>query len=150
MLAAVVPAQVVFTQRQRLTVVKDTLHVVNIGFFFINLGGREETGWRHLFAVAHHNQRLASCNGSHGLAGRHLRGLVEDDQVELLGFQVDVLGHTDRTHQHTRAESWQQSGYVVHNRADGVASSAVGDIAFQDTDLRTVSRGRRRRRHSCC
>ena len=103
-LTAVVPVQLMLTQRERNAVVEDAFHVVDGSFLVVHLVRSKETGRRHLLAVAHDNKRLAAGNGSNGLTGGHLRSLVEDDQVKLLGIQVDVLRHGDGTHQHTRAQ----------------------------------------------
>ena len=85
-LTAVVPIQLMLTQREGDAVVEDALHIIDVGLFLVNGVGREETGRRHLLAVAHDNERLTAGNGSNGLTGGHLRSLVEDDQVKLLGI----------------------------------------------------------------
>ena len=90
-LTAIVPVQLMFTERQGDTIVQDALHVVDVSLFLIHLGRHEEAGRRHLFPIAHHDQRLASCYGSHSLTRWHLRSLIEDNQIKLLGIQIDEL-----------------------------------------------------------
>ena len=71
-LTAVVPVQLMLTQGEGDAVVENALHIIYIGLFLVNGVGSEETGRRHLLAVAHDNECLATGNGSNGLAGGHL------------------------------------------------------------------------------
>ena len=136
MLRAVVPREVVSRHGERDTLVEDAVHVVDFRLILVHLLRGEEAGGRHLLGVAHADERLASCDGPYGLAGGHLRRLVEDDEVELLAVHVDILRHADGAHQHAGAQLGQQGGNLVDDLADAHAPAAVGDVALQDAHLR--------------
>ena len=58
----------------------------------------EERGRGELFGVAHDHQLLAPGDGTDGLGGRQLRGLVHDDDVERHGAGLQKLGDGLRAH----------------------------------------------------
>ena len=104
MLRAVVPRQVMTRHGECDTVIKNTVHIIDFHLILIHRLCCEEACWWHLLRVAYTDQRLTTSNGADGLTSRHLRCLIEDHQVELLPSHVDILSHTDRTHQHARTE----------------------------------------------
>ena len=147
MLRAVVPGEVVSGHGERDTVVQDAVHVVYLRLVLVYLLRGKEAGGRHLLRVAHTDEGLATGYGTDGLAGRHLRSLVEDDEVELLAVHVDILRHADRTHQHAGTQLRQQGGYLVDDLSDAHASSTVGDVALEDAHLRVARCCQSLRRH---
>ena len=146
----VVPRQVACGQRERDAVVEDALHVVDVGLFFVNGIGGEETCRRHLLRVAHTDEGLAAGNGADSLGGGHLRCLVEADDVERRQVEVDELSHGDGAHEHDRTELGQQRGYLVHDVADGGAAAVGGDVALQDAQFGDGRGLQRLRRHVGC
>ncbi len=83
-LAAVVPFELVFAEREGDAVVEDALHVVDVGFFLIDVRRGEEVGGGHLLAVAHDDKGIASGDSADGFARGNLRCFVENYQVEFL------------------------------------------------------------------
>ena len=69
---AIMPSEIAGGQRQGDTVVENALHIVDVSLGLVYGVGGEETGGRHLFGVAHADERFSSCDSSHGLAGGHL------------------------------------------------------------------------------
>ena len=80
----VVPVELQRRDFQRATVLQNALQVIDVGFILVHVGRGKETRWGHLFGITHHDKCLTAGNGSNGFAGRHLGGLVKNDQVELL------------------------------------------------------------------
>ena len=93
MTRTIVPHEVAGGQREGDAVIEDALHIVDVGFGFINGIGGEEAGRWHLFRVAHADEGFSSSNGSNGFACGHLGCLVEANDVEGWLVEVDELRH---------------------------------------------------------
>ena len=138
MARTIVPVELQRRDLQRAAVLKDALQVVDVSLFLVHVGGSEETRWRHLFGVAHHDQSLSAGDGSHGLTRRHLGSLVENHQVKLFLRKVKKLCHRHRTHQHTRAQPRHQLRNLVEEVTQGETASAIRDVAVQKSYLAAV------------
>ena len=138
--AAIVPTEVARGHGKRDTIVEDRLHVVVLSLALVRLLHLEETRRRHLLRVSHYHERLSARYRTHGLRGRHLRGLVEDHEIERRLVEVEKLCHAHRAHEHTGAEARQQRGYLVDNLADARPASSTGYIALENAQLRGFRR----------
>ena len=92
-LAPIVPAEMLGREGKGKAVIEDAVQILHLGVILVKGILVEEIGRRHLLLVADHDDALAAGDGAHRLAGRHLRGLVEDDKVELRPPGIKVLRH---------------------------------------------------------
>ena len=135
-LAAVMPQKVPLGHAEGEAVVQDALQVLVFEVILVHIRRTEEGGGRQLFGIAHDDRRLRACNGADRLRRGHLRRLVEDDQVELIGDGLQILRHGGRAHQHAGADDAHERGDLAEQapqpRAAQIALGKAGECAQFD------------------
>ena len=130
--APVMPFQIDRREGQGDALVQDALQVLLVGILLVEGVRLEEGRGRQLLGVADDDERLAAGDGGHRLTRRELGGLVEDDQVELTAFRLQVLRYGERAHQHAGAQARQQVRNPVEQVPEGDAPGVVPDRLLQD------------------
>ncbi len=87
----------------------------------------EEIGWWHLLLVTGDDRGFASSDRSDGFACGDLAGLIENDQVEIVGINIEILGNGGWRHQKARAESPHKRSEMIKNLTERDAASTVFD-----------------------
>ena len=96
------PQQMTLRHTDCKTVVEYTFKVLDVEMLLVFEIRAEKRRGRKLFGVAHHDDLLGACNRTHGFTCRHLRRLVENNQVEFIKVKIEKLRGGSGTHEHTR------------------------------------------------
>ena len=134
-LASVMPSEVLGRQVQCKTVIQDAFQIFDMRIILVEGICIEEGRRRKLFRVTHHDDAATSGNGSHRLACRHLRRLVEDDKVELHSARLDILRYRHRAHEHAWTHPVQEVTYACEEVTQRYAPASVLDVTLEDTHL---------------
>ena len=138
--AAVVPAEGVGVDLAGDALVQHALQV--LGAVLVPLaavGLAEEAGGGQLLGVADHHQLAAPGNGADGVPDRHLRGLVEDDDVEGRQGGVEELGHREGAHEQARPQLADQVAGLPEEGADRLVAALLLDLPAQEAALHAVA-----------
>ena len=135
-LAAVMPQKVPLGHAEGEAVVQYALQILVFQIILVHIRRAEEGGGRQLLGIAHDDRRLRASNGADRLRRGHLRRLVEDDQVELIGDGLQILRHGGRAHQHAGADDAHERGDLAEQapqpRAAQIALGKAGECAQFD------------------
>ena len=104
------PVEVLFGNTERKAIVQDAFQIFGIEVFFVYITRTEEGSRRELFGVAHDDGALGARERTNGFAGGKLRRLVEDDDVEQVGFRLEILCHGDRAHKNAGRKAGKERG----------------------------------------
>src|SRR4051794_37726070 len=104
-------------------------------------GGLRDRGWRHLLAVADHDDCLGPSDGTDRVGNANLGRLVEDDEVEGQRSDREEPRHRVRADQYTGHQLRDQVAELVEERTYFHTPASTLEFPAKGTHLTSIALG---------
>ena len=136
--AAVMPEKVCLRHIERKAVVQNTFEILGFKILLLGSADGEERCRGHLLRVTDDNGVFAPCQSTDSLAGLHLGGFVEYNEIERFAVRIKILRRRNRAHKHAGAQSGNNALQLLEKLAYAHSASAVSDKLHYCAELRIL------------